>query len=210
MEENKRINVITNVTISDMAPSVIASGYPMKKTLPQVSDDLEMICTPTEKAYERCSKLANAPVGSGHDCFLKGIRVSFDLTFSEKAWPEAERYTWLDIVSSMSTMHMITKMKPVYIRWTDEGVIRSFEKVLNQFLDNPTDENKLRVLYSYPSGLLLTARVSTNYLQLKTIYNQRKTHFLPEWREFCDWIETLPHSEWITGIRELDMRSWVV
>ena len=47
--------------------------------------------------------------------------------------------------------------------------------------------------------MLLTQGIVTNYLQLKTIYNQRKNHRLPEWRLFCDWIKTLPYSEWITG-----------
>jgi hypothetical protein len=28
---------------------------------------------------------------------------------------------------------------------------------------------------------------------LKTIYYQRKNHKLPEWREFCQWIEELPY-----------------
>ena len=34
--------------------------------------------------------------------------------------------------------------------------------------------------------------MTTNYRQLKTIYAQRRTHRLPEWREFCAWVETLP------------------
>jgi len=61
----------------------------------------------------------------------------------------------------------------------------------------------LRVLYSVPSGLRLTAGITTNYLQLKTIYHQRKDHRLPEWREFCKWIEALPFSGLITG-KELE------
>lgn len=36
-------------------------------------------------------------------------------------------------------------------------------------------------------------------MQLRQIYHQRRNHELPDWQEFCDWIETLPHSEWITG-----------
>lgn len=48
------------------------------------------------------------------------------------------------------------------------------------------------VASGYPSGLLLTARITTNYLQLKSIYAQRKTHRLPEWKQFCMWVEGLP------------------
>jgi hypothetical protein len=34
--------------------------------------------------------------------------------------------------------------------------------------------------------------MTTNYQQLKTIYQQRRNHRLPEWQVFCDWVETLP------------------
>lgn len=54
------------------------------------------------------------------------------------------------------------------------------------------EELYLEILYNIPSGFELTAGMTTNYRQLKTIYHQRKNHRLPEWREFCAWIETLP------------------
>jgi hypothetical protein len=65
------------------------------------------------------------------------------------------------------------------------------------YQEDPTPENYLRLLYNLPSGLEITARMTTNYRQLKTIYQQRKDHRLPEWREFCKWVETLPHAEWL-------------
>ena len=65
---------------------------------------------------------------------------------------------------------------------------------------NPTKEGYLELLYSNPCGFRLTSRMTTNYQQLKTIYSQRKTHRLPEWRAFCKWIETLPYAkEFIIG-----------
>jgi hypothetical protein len=49
-------------------------------------------------------------------------------------------------------------------------------------------------------GLELTARITTNYLQLKTIYAQRHNHKLEEWRDFCRFIESLPFAgELIAG-----------
>ena len=60
---------------------------------------------------------------------------------------------------------------------------------------DPTAENYLRVLYNIPVGFRLTARMTTNYRQLKTIYQQRRTHRLPEWRTFCEWIELLPYAK---------------
>lgn len=56
-------------------------------------------------------------------------------------------------------------------------------------------EKYLNLLYSCPTGLRLTARVTTNYRCLRNIYKQRKTHRLPEWRAFCAWEERLPYAE---------------
>ena len=54
------------------------------------------------------------------------------------------------------------------------------------------------VMTNLPSGYIKWMGISTNYLQLKTIYKQRKTHKLQEWKDFCAWIETLPMSQLIT------------
>lgn len=50
----------------------------------------------------------------------------------------------------------------------------------------------MKIISNLPQGLEKTWAVSTNYLQLKTIYFQRKNHKLPEWCIFCNWIESLP------------------
>ena len=50
----------------------------------------------------------------------------------------------------------------------------------------------LEILYSNPAGFELTARLTTNYRCLKNIYIQRHDHRLPEWKEFCEWMKTLP------------------
>ena len=64
---------------------------------------------------------------------------------------------------------------------------------------NPTNDQSavickpVRIItMTNPCGFKLTAGMTTNYRQLKTIYAQRRTHRLPEWREFCAWVETLP------------------
>ena len=76
----------------------------------------------------------------------------------------------------------------------------------DEYNKNPCKENKLYLLYNCPVGLQLTARMTTNYRQFKTIYKQRKNHTLPEWREFCKWIETLPYAELITGANNKDLK----
>ena len=134
---------------------------------------------------------------------MTGIVVQFDLTFTVKAWVEAERYHFLDFVSSQSTMHRITSMDidEQCIDYVRRETIELVEKLVAEYKDAPTPERYLAVLYNVPVGLRLTARMTTNYRQLKTIYQQRKNHRLPEWRAFCAWIETLPRAEFITGKR---------
>lgn len=44
--------------------------------------------------------------------------------------------------------------------------------------------------------------VMLNYEVLANIYKSRKNHKLTEWRTLCDWIESLPYSELITGEKE--------
>ena len=101
-------------------------------------------------------------------------------------------------------MHRITKfdLDKAYIGYTDREIIDRMKVLVEEYNAMPTPDNYLRVLYSNPAGFTYTLRITTNYRQLKTIHKQRETHTLPEWREFCEWIEHLPHSELIIGKQE--------
>lgn len=55
-----------------------------------------------------------------------------------------------------------------------------------------------------PSSYNQTRNVMMNYEVLANIYRQRKGHKLDEWREVCEWIESLPYSELITGKEDSD------
>jgi hypothetical protein len=46
-----------------------------------------------------------------------------------------------------------------------------------------------------PSSYNQKRTVLLNYEVLSSIYSYRKDHKLDEWREFCEWIETLPLAE---------------
>ena len=200
--------LVENVCLYDVKESIKASKYPMSVDINKLNDDV----TKTVK------KLASTDVGSGDDNFLNGFRIAFDLTFSNKAWVEMERYHFMDFVSSQSTMHKITKfeLKSQCNKYVDSRIIDIVQEYINEYnrlsnLDNVgltenvaktradiMKELYLTILYNIPSGFQLTARMTTNYRQLKTIYFQRRNHRLPEWREFCRWIEQLPYfKEWV-------------
>lgn len=174
----------------------------------------------TSEVTKTTLSLANSKAGSGHDQFMTGIIVQFDLTFSNKAWVEAERYKFLNFISSQSTMHRITKfdLDQAYLPYVDNRIVEIMKEKVKAYNElqaqmtsfknegkdvsemmNTLNEMYLEILYSNPAGFRLTAKMTTNYRALKTIYNQRKDHRLPEWRAFCEWVKTLPHSEFISG-----------
>ena len=183
---------VTNVKVNDLEESIKASKYPMAVDTEVLNSDIT----------NTCKKLAQSSKGEGHDQFLTGITVSFDLTCTNKMWVEMERYRFVYFVSSQSTMHRISKfdIEKQCNNLVDKCIIKRINEIKEQYLSDPTAENYLKLLYNIPSGFELTARLTTNYRALKTIYAQRKNHRLPEWREFCKWIETLPYAEeLITG-----------
>lgn len=140
--------------------------------------------------FQRAAKLAVNPPGTGHNNFLSGILVAANVTASNAWWLQFGRYHFAQIVSSQSKMHRIRQMLsdgkfPFFGGAAD--LFRAFQKVVED--KDCSDEG---LIMQTPLGLQLTARITTNYLQLKTIYRQRRKHKLTEWQEFCDWIEDLP------------------
>ena len=186
---------VSNAFVYGLKNSIRGAKFPMSTDLASLNSDLT----------DGIKKLAMSGMGEGHDQFLTGITVQFDLTFSNKAWVEAERYRFLYFVSSQSTMHRITRfdLDKAYNEYVDPRIVKIMKKKVKDYNNTKDDEQRkqkyLEILYSNPAGFMLTARLTTNYRQCKVIYNQRKNHRLPEWRTFCEWVETLPMSYLITG-----------
>ena len=196
--------VITNYRVYDLEETLVASGYAMIEEYDEdkVIDEQNVIILfqntddfNTNKHYKRATKLAKAPLNSGHVSFAKGIVVNMDVTFTNKAWIEMQRYHFIDIITGMSTMHRISKfdLDSAFNQYTDPVIISRLKELQEVYLETKDKEDYLKLLYSTPSGLEMTGRVTTNYLQLMNIYSQRRTHRLPEWRIFCkELLEKLP------------------
>ena len=194
------MDTIKNVQIYGLEESIRASKFPMAIDTDKCTSEIT----------ERTISLGSAATGTGHDNFLKGIIVQFDWTFTPKCSVEVERYHFIDFVSSQSTMHRITKfdLDKAYIEYVDKVMINRMKGLVERYNamtkeQQNSDEGKelyLKILYSNPCGMFLTARMTTNYQQLKTIYQQRRYHRLPEWQWFCDWCETLPYFLELTKI----------
>lgn len=164
------MSIVNRVKVYGLRESVQASKYPMAVDVGNCTDVIT----------KRTNALAGAPIGSGHDNFLNGVIIQFDLTFSVKAWVEAGRYHFLDFVSSQSTMHRITKfdLDKAYNEYVDKRIITVMKYLVEQYNAEPTPENYLKVLYSNPEGFRLTARMPQITDNLKRyISRERRTVF---------------------------------
>ena len=180
---------ISNVRVYDLKESIIASGYPMQTDIGDEDFD---------EALKRAIRLAKQPSNSGHGNFLTGIRVSFDIKYPQYLTPQLQRYNFIDIVSSQSKMHRLAKMEigsscNEYVSEVLMDIVKVFQDLYNE---NPTYENYMMLISNCPMGLELTMRCSTNYMQLKNIYNQRKNHKLKEdWGAYIEFIQSLPYAK---------------
>ena len=94
----------------------------------------------------------------------------------------------------MDTIHALNNARDFYLKLKENGAdghtLKRYWWQMIQLL--PSSYNQKRT-------------IMLNYEVLTGIYESRKNHKLDEWREFCKWIEQLPYSEIITGVRDVDM-----
>ena len=192
---------IENTQVYGYERAIKASGNPMR-TIIETSDI-------DEKDLARAVRLGTTKQGAGHDNFLKGILVQLDVTAPLYWWKQAQRYHWFDFISSQSTMHCLLKfdIRTQCVDETDDRVIKVLEELVDEYNALPEfDESKKakwRVLVAtLPCGFCLGATMTTNYQQLKTMYYQRRTHKLEEWKIFCQWCESLPGFLELTTVRK--------
>lgn len=192
---------IENTQVYGYERAIKASGNPMRTVI----NTSEV----TEKDLARAIKLGTTKQGAGHDNFLKGILVQLDVTAPLYWWKQAQRYHWFDFISSQSTMHCLLKfdIRTQCVDEVDDRVIKVLEELVAEFNALPEfDESKKTkwrtLVATLPCGFCLGATMTTNYQQLKTMYYQRRTHKLEEWKIFCEWCESLPGFTDLTTVRK--------
>ena len=198
---------IENTAVYGINKSIVASGNAMRVVM--ANNEKEA----SENDLKRAINLGNTNCGEGHDNFLNGVIVQFDLYAPLYMWKQLQRYHFLDFISSQSTMHRLTKfnIKEQCVSDVDDYILERYQALLeiynfmeqNYKVEGTEVEHKRRkekidklwrtLVASLPCGFVLGATMTTNYRQLKTIYHQRKNHKLKEWREFCKWCEELPY-----------------
>ena len=170
-----------------------------------------------------------AKSGVEHATYRRMIAVWLDITAPLYWWKEMDRYTVGKTQISCSTMHKIAEKDFVMDDFSHEHLITTTEdelvtidingnphhysangmiymmcKTLNhyrkKYLETKDKKYWWQMIQLLPSSYNQKRTVMLNYEVLAKIYRERKDHKLDEWREFCDWIKTLPYAkEVITG-----------
>lgn len=71
----------------------------------------------------------------------------------------------------------------------------------NLYLKTKDQKYWLQMIQLLPTSYNQKRTLMLSYEVLANIYKSRRNHKLDEWHTFCDWIESLPYSELITGER---------
>ena len=216
---------ISNVKVYDLEESIVSCRNAMRLTPSKVFDPVPRDMSDAvdianyyenrkddwNKSLERAKKLCKAPSNSGHANFLTGIRVSFDIKYPNYISPEMQRYHFFDIVTSSSKMHTLIKVagdSSHYNKYVTKDSLDQMKRLQDSYNEacetgTPDDQYEafMYLISNCPQGIELFMRVSTNYMQLRTMYHQRKNHKLREdWGNFCEFIERLPYAkEFIIG-----------
>ena len=153
-------------------------------------------------------KLVNA--GSDHSKFMRMINVTMDITAPLYWWKEYDTYKVGTVANSCSTMHKIHEKEFTLDDFSHEQldkeeldimavVVYSLNWNREKFLETRDKRYWHHMIQLLPSSYNQRRTVSLNYAVLRNIYHSRRNHKLTEWHTFCDFIETLPYSELITG-----------
>lgn len=190
-------------------------------------DDADFNIGPNDKKL--MSTLRNA--GTDHRKFMRMITVYLDITAPLYWWKEFDTYKVGTVANSCSTMHKIAAKEFTLEDFSCEHLCDDELELLKEIInrlnmnrivfiakdDKRVDQYSVmsdkcyakykkklwwQMIQLLPSSYNQKRTVMLNYEVLANIYKSRRHHKLDEWHTLCDWIESLPYSELITGKEE--------
>lgn len=214
---------IENVDVYGFEASIRGMRSPMNSwdksdsgwVSPRASNLFPTIYVVGSKDLDLMTRLRNA--GTDHRKFMRMVTVYVDVTAPLYWWKEFDTYKVGTVANSCSTMHKIHAKEFTLEDFSCEHlfdfcpdcdtdsatVLRYTIGWLNycreKYLETKDKEYWWQLIQLLPSSYNQRRTVMLNYEVLANIYNSRRNHKLDEWHTFCDWIESLPYSELITG-----------
>lgn len=164
--------------------------------------------------------------GQPHRKFLRQIFVSVDITAPLYWWKEFDTYKVGTTANSCSTMHKIQAKEFTLDDFSCEHLDAPSKAVLGKVIEELNNNRNWFNRYSelvedgefegvdkkqfwwnmiqlLPSSYNQKRTVTMTYENLLNMLEYRRGHKLDEWRQFCEWIFTLPNSHILReGIRE--------
>ena len=148
--------------------------------------------------------------GAVHAKYRRMIPVFLTINAPLYWWKEFDTYKVGTVANSCSTMHKIHSKEFTIDDFSRDHLNEKSVHILNitveylnavrdAFLFTKDKNYWWQMIQLLPTSYNQKRTVMLNYEVLVNIYHSRKNHKLDEWRDFCDWIETLPYSELITG-----------
>lgn len=147
-------------------------------------------------------KLSKA--GNDHAKFLRMINVTCDITAPLYWWKEHDQYKVGTTTNSCSTMHKIHAKEFTLDDFSCEHLdyisighliklIEHLNYVREDYNETKSKDKWWQMIQLLPSSYNQKRTIQLNYQVLKTMYFARREHKLDEWRELCEWMETLPY-----------------
>lgn len=212
---------IENVQIVGLEPAIRGMRNPMNSWAKSDSKVVERHVEPINEDFplfvevgENDLKLMNALAAGGpvHAKYRRMIVVYLDITAPLYWWKEFDTYKVGTVANSCSTMHKIHSKEFTEDDFSWEHLEEVPETsdvaqttidhtltVLNYFrrryLETKDKKYWWGMIQTLPSSYNQRRTVMLSYEVLANIYVWRRDHKLDEWHTFCDWIESLPHSE---------------
>ena len=148
--------------------------------------------------------------GSVHAKYRRMVNVTCDITAPLYWWKEYDTYKVGTVANSCSTMHKIHAEEFTLDDFScdhlEQGWLDVFDRIIDllngareAFIETKSKRYWWQMIQLLPSSYNQMRTVQLNYEVLCSMYHDRKNHKLDEWHSFCEWIETLPYSELITG-----------
>ena len=207
---------IENTQVCGWEPAIRGMRNPMNSW---DKSDTAFWCYPKEGVQHRVGdndltlmkKLAKA--GSDHRKYMRMIVVYVDIVAPLYWWKEFDTYKVGTVANSCSTMHKLHERPLTLKDFSHEYlepeakdmlmcVIASLNALREYYCDFNNKSDWYQMIQLLPTSYNQRRTVMMNYEVLRNIYKSRKNHKLDEWHQLCDWIETLPYSEFITGGEE--------
>lgn len=147
--------------------------------------------------------------GPVHAKYRRFIMVYVDITAPLYWWKEADTYRIGVEKNSCSTMHKIHDKEFTLEDFSTDHLedfswnrladtIEHMNICRKHYIETKDKKWWWQMIQLLPSSYNQKRTMMISYEALADIYEWRRNHKLDEWREVCEWIESLPYSEIIT------------